>query len=82
VFESLFFIFLHPALWFHNVVALEPCVSINVFWKHLPDGFYDLKDLYGNKDLPTGVAAVQAATKAAASLSQVTCATRTCEQIN
>ncbi len=25
------------------MIALEPCVSINVFFKHLPDGFYDTK---------------------------------------
>ena len=40
-----------PSLWFHNVLALEPCVSINIFWKHLGDEMYEKKDLYGNKDL-------------------------------
>lgn len=37
------------ALWFHNVLPLEPCVSVNMFWKHLPDEAYQGKDLYGNK---------------------------------
>ena len=37
------------ALWFHNVTALEPCVSVNVFWYHLDKLVYDKKDLYGNK---------------------------------
>jgi tRNA wybutosine-synthesizing protein 5 len=40
-----------PALWFHNVIALDFSVAINVFWRHLDDYFYDKKDLYGNKDL-------------------------------
>lgn len=60
-----------PAQWFHNVVALEPCVSVNIFWKHLSDQHYESKDLYGNKDLPTGSAAVQAAEQAAELLRQV-----------
>jgi tRNA wybutosine-synthesizing protein 5 len=38
-----------PALWFHNVRALEPCIAVNVFWKDLDDSFYEKKDLYGNK---------------------------------
>jgi len=37
-----------PALWLHNVTALEPCISINVFWRHLAPEMYDRKDLYGN----------------------------------
>lgn len=39
-----------PALWFHNVIALDFSISVNVFWKHLDDSNYDLKDVYGNKD--------------------------------
>lgn len=35
-----------PALWFHNVLTLEPSISINVFWKHLQDEYYSKKDLY------------------------------------
>lgn len=26
-------------------------VAINVFWKHLPNEFYESRDPYGNKDL-------------------------------
>ncbi|XP_002125620.2 tRNA wybutosine-synthesizing protein 5-like [Ciona intestinalis] len=40
-----------PALWFHNVVALEFGVAVNVFWKNLHSEMYDKKDPYGNKDL-------------------------------
>ena len=40
-----------PALWFHNMQALEFSVAVNLFWKHLEDSFYDKKDIYGNKDL-------------------------------
>lgn len=40
-----------PAMWFHHVTSLEPGVAVNIFWKHLPDQFYDKKDPYGNKDL-------------------------------
>ncbi|MBN3291791.1 TYW5 protein, partial [Polypterus senegalus] len=39
-----------PALWFHNTVAEEFGVGVNVFWKHLPSEFYDKTDTYGNKD--------------------------------
>lgn len=39
-----------PALWFHNVVAFNFSVSVNVFWKHLSSDLYDPKDPYGNKD--------------------------------
>jgi len=39
-----------PALWHHNVRALTPCLSVNIFWRHLDAGLYRGKDLYGNKD--------------------------------
>lgn len=40
-----------PALWFHNMLALDFGVAVNVFWKNLEDEkMYDPKDLYGNKD--------------------------------
>ncbi|XP_067843909.1 tRNA wybutosine-synthesizing protein 5 isoform X2 [Heptranchias perlo] len=39
-----------PALWFHNTVAKEFGVGVNVFWKHLPADCYDKTDTYGNKD--------------------------------
>ena len=31
--------------------AGDICVSLNIFWKELPDEEYQSKDLYGNKDL-------------------------------
>uniref|UniRef100_A0A8C6TEY2 tRNA-yW synthesizing protein 5 n=1 Tax=Neogobius melanostomus TaxID=47308 RepID=A0A8C6TEY2_9GOBI len=39
-----------PALWFHNTLALEFGVGVNVFWRHLAAETYDKKDPYGNKD--------------------------------
>uniref|UniRef100_A0A9J7X4Z9 tRNA wybutosine-synthesizing protein 5 n=2 Tax=Cyprinus carpio TaxID=7962 RepID=A0A9J7X4Z9_CYPCA len=39
-----------PALWFHNTLALQFGVGVNVFWRHLPPESYDKKDPYGNKD--------------------------------
>lgn len=40
-----------PALWFHNVYSETFSVSVNVFFRELPQEFYDGKDLYGNRDL-------------------------------
>ncbi len=40
-----------PALWFHNMKAIDTGVAINIFWKNLKDELYDKKDPYGNKDL-------------------------------
>jgi tRNA wybutosine-synthesizing protein 5 len=40
-----------PSLWFHNVIALNFSVSVNIFWKNLKPNFYDDKDTYGNRDL-------------------------------
>ncbi|XP_026127607.1 tRNA wybutosine-synthesizing protein 5-like isoform X2 [Carassius auratus] len=39
-----------PALWFHNTLALQFGVGVNMFWRHLPPESYDKKDPYGNKD--------------------------------
>ncbi|XP_061697377.1 tRNA wybutosine-synthesizing protein 5 [Syngnathoides biaculeatus] len=39
-----------PALWFHNTLALQFGVGVNVFWRQLPADSYDKKDAYGNKD--------------------------------
>ena len=39
-----------PALWFHNMLAHDFGVAVNVFWKELEDKMYDPKDPYGNKD--------------------------------
>ena len=41
-----------PSLWFHNVLALTPCVGINIFWRHLEKQYYDPLDTFGNRDLP------------------------------
>eukprot|EP00759_Apiculatamorpha_spiralis_P037339 PhF_6_TR37209/c0_g1_i1/m.54856/K18066/TYW5; tRNA wybutosine-synthesizing protein 5 len=46
-----------PSMWFHNVTALDPAISVNVFWRHLEEGAYDPKDTYGNRDLPAMVQA-------------------------
>ncbi|XP_056390100.1 tRNA wybutosine-synthesizing protein 5 isoform X2 [Hyla sarda] len=48
-----------PALWFHNTVAEEFGVGVNVFWKHLPSEYYDKTDTYGNKDPTAASRAVQ-----------------------
>jgi len=40
-----------PALWFHNVTAIDFGIAVNVFWKNLETNLYDTKDPYGNKDL-------------------------------
>lgn len=40
-----------PALWFHNALALDFGISVNVFWKNLKHELYDKNDPYGNKDL-------------------------------
>lgn len=48
-----------PALWFHNVTALEFGVAVNVFWRHLGEEFYDARDMYGNKDPPQAQRALQ-----------------------
>ena len=58
-----------PALWFHNVTALDFAVSVNVFWKHLPNEIYDQKDVYGNKDVVPAQRAMQGVEKALKSLS-------------
>jgi len=39
-----------PALWFHNMVARDFGVAVNVFWRELDVKLYDPKDPYGNKD--------------------------------
>ena len=50
-----------PSLWFHNIYAEDACISINLFWRHLTEEFYEKKDLFGNKDLPVGVEAMDLA---------------------
>jgi tRNA wybutosine-synthesizing protein 5 len=53
-----------PSLWFHNVLACDFSVAVNVFWKHLDVKFYDTKDAYGNKDPPQAQKASQLVDKA------------------
>ncbi|XP_062390078.1 tRNA wybutosine-synthesizing protein 5 isoform X1 [Sardina pilchardus] len=53
-----------PALWFHNTLALHFGVGVNVFWRHLPENFYDKKDPYGNKDPVAAARALQALERA------------------
>ena len=60
-----------PALWFHNVTALDFGVAVNVFWKHLEDKFYDVKDTYGNKDPPQVQRAYQIADRALKALEEL-----------
>lgn len=49
-----------PALWFHNTLALQFGIGVNVFWRHLPVDSYDKKDPYGNKDPVAATRALQA----------------------
>ena len=56
-----------PPLWFHHVETVADgegegggegggvAVSVNVFWRALPDAVYTGGDVYGNKDLVGGV---------------------------
>lgn len=53
-----------PALWFHNTLALEFGVGVNVFWRHLAAESYDKKDPYGNKDPVAATRALQALERA------------------
>ncbi|XP_012993146.1 tRNA wybutosine-synthesizing protein 5 [Esox lucius] len=48
-----------PALWFHNTLALQFGVGVNIFWRHLPAERYDKKDPYGNKDPVAATRALQ-----------------------
>jgi hypothetical protein len=47
-----------PALWHHNTLALDPSISVNVFWRSLPLTDYERKDLYGNRDVIPAVDAL------------------------
>ena len=60
-----------PALWFHNVQALEFSVAVNTFWRHLDDAVYDKKDVYGNKDLLPAQRAFQLVDKVIGSLAEL-----------
>ncbi|KAM4626500.1 tRNA wybutosine-synthesizing protein 5 isoform 1-T3 [Discoglossus pictus] len=60
-----------PALWFHNTVAEEFGVGVNVFWKHLPSECYDKTDTYGNKDPTAASRAVQILDRALKTLEEL-----------
>ncbi|XP_067458996.1 tRNA wybutosine-synthesizing protein 5 [Thunnus thynnus] len=60
-----------PALWFHNTLALQFGVGVNVFWRHLPADSYDKKDPYGNKDPVAATRALQALERALHTLDEL-----------
>ena len=60
-----------PALWFHNVMALEFGVAVNIFWRHLAAEFYDSRDTYGNKDPPQAQRAMQILDRALKALEEL-----------
>ncbi|XP_063285942.1 tRNA wybutosine-synthesizing protein 5 isoform X1 [Pelobates fuscus] len=60
-----------PALWFHNTVAEEFGVGVNIFWKHLPSECYDKTDTYGNKDPTAASRAVQILDRALKTLEEL-----------
>ncbi|XP_068602350.1 tRNA wybutosine-synthesizing protein 5 [Brachionichthys hirsutus] len=60
-----------PALWFHNTVALQFGVGVNVFWRHLPAGSYDRNDPYGNRDPVAAARALQALERALHALDEL-----------
>ncbi|XP_051259998.1 tRNA wybutosine-synthesizing protein 5 isoform X2 [Dicentrarchus labrax] len=60
-----------PALWFHNTLALQFGVGVNVFWRHLPADSYDKKDPYGNKDPVAASRALQALERALHTLDEL-----------
>lgn len=62
---------LSSALWFHNTLALQFGVGVNVFWRHLPADRYDKKDPYGNKDPVAATRALQALERALHTLDEL-----------
>ncbi|XP_069790635.1 tRNA wybutosine-synthesizing protein 5 isoform X3 [Narcine bancroftii] len=60
-----------PALWFHNTLAKEFGVGVNIFWKHLPSHFYDKTDTYGNKDPTAASRAMQILDRALKTLEEL-----------
>lgn len=63
--------FFFPALWFHNTLALQFGVGVNVFWRHLPVDSYNKKDPYGNKDPVAAARALQALERALNTLDEL-----------
>ncbi|KAI5628537.1 tRNA wybutosine-synthesizing protein 5 [Silurus asotus] len=60
-----------PALWFHNTLALQFGIGVNVFWRHLPLDSYDKKDPYGNKDPVAATRALQTLERALGALDEL-----------
>ncbi|KAJ8252813.1 hypothetical protein GJAV_G00205900 [Gymnothorax javanicus] len=60
-----------PALWFHNTLALQFGVGVNVFWRHLKAECYDKKDPYGNKDPVAATRAMQVLERALQALAEL-----------
>jgi hypothetical protein len=58
-------------MWHHNVITLEPSVSVNIFFRHLPEEQYPAKDLYGNKDLVVAEKALSQVDQAVETLKQL-----------
>lgn len=57
---------------FHNVTALEFAVSVNVFFRHpVCSAQYQAKDLYGNRDLRSGMQVLEQMDQAAASIASL-----------
>lgn len=64
-------LFRSTALWFHNTLALQFGVGVNVFWRHLAADGYDRRDPYGNKDPVVAARALQALEGALRTLEQL-----------
>ena len=73
-----------PPLWFHHVETVAGDdddggggrgggvgVSVNVFWRELKDGLYTSGDVYGNKDLLSGVECMRRAEEAVRQLNEL-----------
>lgn len=60
-----------PAMWFHNTIAEEFGVGVNVFWKHLPPDCYDKTDTCGNKDPAAASRAMQILDRALKTLDEL-----------
>ncbi|XP_034780395.2 tRNA wybutosine-synthesizing protein 5 isoform X1 [Acipenser ruthenus] len=60
-----------PALWFHNTLALQFGVGVNIFWRHLPPACYDRTDTYGNKDPMAAARAMQVLERALRTLEEL-----------
>lgn len=69
--RELLLILVSSALWFHNTLALQFGVGVNVFWRHLPADVYDKKDPYGNKDPVAAARALQALERALHALDEL-----------